>query len=170
MAAADQRQTLMTYSAGLALGMTATVGTALGFQHIGGYIPCALCLLQREPYYWAVPVALGALVTAVFRLPAAVTRGLLGLVGLMMLIGLGMGVYHSGVEWGFWEGPATCSTSANGLTTNAGNLLNDINTIKGPSCTEAALRVLGLSFAGWNVVASLALAAVAFHGAFSKRS
>jgi disulfide bond formation protein DsbB len=148
MAAADQRQTLMTYAAGLALGMTATVGTALGFQHIGGYIPCALCLLQREPYYWGVPVALGALVTAVFRLPAGVTRGLLGLVGVMMLIGLGMGVYHSGVEWGFWEGPATCSTSANGLTTNAGNLLSDINTIKGPSCTEAALRVLGLSFAG----------------------
>lgn len=170
MSAADQRQTLMTYAAGLALGMTATVGAALGFQHIGGYIPCALCLLQREPYYWGVPVALAALVTAVFRLPAGVTRGLLGLVGVMMLIGVGMGVYHSGVEWGFWEGPATCATSANGLTTNAGNLLSDINTIKGPSCTEAALRVLGLSFAGWNVLASLALAAVAFYGALSRRA
>ncbi|WP_137132153.1 disulfide bond formation protein B [Rhizobium sp. FY34] len=168
--AADQRETLMIYSAGLAFGMAATVGTALGFQHIGGYIPCALCLLQREPYYWAVPVALGAVVTAVFRLPAAVTRGLLALVGIMMLIGLGMGVYHSGVEWGFWEGPTTCSTSANGLTTNAGNLLSDINTIKGPSCTEAALRVLGLSFAGWNVLASLALAAIAFKAAFTKRA
>lgn len=168
--AADQRETLMIYSAGLALGMAATVGTALGFQHIGGYIPCALCLLQREPYYWAVPVALGAVVTAVFRLPPAITRGLLALVGIMMLIGLGMGVYHSGVEWGFWEGPTTCSTTANGLTTNAGNLLSDINTIKGPSCTEAALRVLGLSFAGWNVLASLALAAIAFKAAFAKRA
>lgn len=154
------RNSLTGYSLALALGMAATVGTALGFQHIGGYIPCALCLLQREPYYWAIPVALGALATAIFKLPPAVTRGLIGVVVIMMLVGAGMGVYHSGVEWGFWPGPATCSTTANGLTTNAGNLLSDLNTVHGPSCTEAALRVLGLSFAGWNVVASLALAAI----------
>lgn len=154
------RNSLTGYSLALALGMAATVGTALGFQHIGGYIPCALCLLQREPYYWAIPVALGALATAIFKLPPAVTRGLIGVVVIMMLVGAGMGVYHSGVEWGFWPGPATCSTTANGLTTNAGNLLSDLNTVHGPSCTEAALRVLGLSFAGWNVVASLVLAAI----------
>ncbi len=171
MAALDQtRQSLMAQSAILALGMAATVGTALGFQHIGGYIPCALCLLQREPYYWGIPVALGALATAAFRLPPAVTRGLIAIVGIMMIIGAGMGVYHSGVEWGFWEGPATCSTTANGMTTSAANLLSDINTIKGPSCTEAALRVLGLSFAGWNVIASVALAAFAFRSALTRRS
>ena len=48
------------------------------------------------------------------------------------------------------------------MTTNAGDLLGELNTIKGPSCTDAALRVLGLSFAGWNVIASLVLAAFAF--------
>ena len=37
-------------SAGLlTLGMGATVGGALAFEHVGGYIPCALCLLQRDP-------------------------------------------------------------------------------------------------------------------------
>jgi disulfide bond formation protein DsbB len=30
------------------------------------------------------------------------------------------------------------------------------------------LRVLGLSFAGWNVIASAILAIVAFRGAFAK--
>jgi disulfide bond formation protein DsbB len=170
MAATDEtRRTLMAQSAILAIGMAATVGTALGFQHIGGYIPCALCLLQREPYYWGIPVALGALATAAFRLPPAVTRGLIVIVGIMMIIGAGMGVYHSGVEWGFWEGPATCSTTANGMTTSAANLLSDINTIKGPSCTEAALRVLGLSFAGWNVIASVVLAGFAFRSALTRR-
>ncbi|MFD1745160.1 disulfide bond formation protein B [Rhizobium helianthi] len=164
----ETRRFLMSNSLILAAGMAATVGTALGFQHIGGYIPCALCLLQREPYYWAIPVALGALVTAVFRLPPAVTRILLGLVAIMMLVGAGMGVYHAGVEWGFWPGPATCSTTANGMTTNAGNLLSDLNSVHGPSCTEAALRVLGLSFAGWNVVASLALAGIALRAIFKR--
>ena len=164
----ELQRSLVGHSLVLAVGMAATVGTALGFQHIGGYIPCALCLLQREPYYWAIPVALGAFATALFRLPPAVTRGLIGVVVVMMIVGAGMGVYHSGVEWGFWPGPATCSTTANGLTTNAGNLLNDLNTVHGPSCTEAALRVLGLSFAGWNVLASLALAGIGIRAIVKK--
>lgn len=50
------------------------------------------------------------------------------------------------------------------MTQNAGDLLNELSTIKGPSCTEAALRVLGISMAGWNVVASVILAVIAFVG------
>ena len=167
--AVETRRSLMLYSTALGVAMAATVGSALGFQHLGGYIPCALCLLQREPYYWGIPVAIAALLTAAFRLPPALTRGLLGLVGIMMLIAAGMGVYHAGVEWGFWDGPTTCSTTANGMTTNAGSLLSDLNTVHGPSCTVAALRILGLSLAGWNVIAALLIAAVAFRGALVRR-
>jgi disulfide bond formation protein DsbB len=55
-----RRQTLT--AALLALAMAAVVGTALGFQHLGGYIPCKLCLEQRLPYYVGVPLmALAAL-------------------------------------------------------------------------------------------------------------
>ena len=96
-------------SAGLlSLGMAATVGGALAFEHVGGYIPCALCLLQRDPYYYGIPVAVAALVSALFGGPAWLTRLLLAIAGIMMLVGAGMGVYHAGVEWSFWEGPATC--------------------------------------------------------------
>ncbi|RUU27092.1 disulfide bond formation protein B, partial [Mesorhizobium sp. M6A.T.Ca.TU.002.02.2.1] len=35
----------------LAVAMAATVGSALAFQYLGGYIPCKLCLEQRTPYY-----------------------------------------------------------------------------------------------------------------------
>ncbi|KXG84846.1 disulfide bond formation protein B [Agrobacterium bohemicum] len=150
------------------LGMILTVGSALGFQHIGGYTPCALCLLQRDPYYYAIPVGILAIAASLFRLPVWLTRSALVLIGLAMLIGAGLGVYHSGVEWGFWPGPITCSTGAPSITTNAGSLLSDLNAVKPPSCNDAALRVLGLSFAGWNVLASVALAAIAFFGASRK--
>ena len=40
----------------LAVAMAATVGSALAFQYIGGYIPCKLCYEQRIPYYIGVPV------------------------------------------------------------------------------------------------------------------
>ena len=152
-------------SALLALGMAVTVGSALGFEHIGGYIPCALCLTERLPYYYGLPVAALAFISAIAGAPAWVTRLLLAIAALMMIVGAGLGVYHSGVEWGWWEGPSTCGGGAGGVTTNAGSLLDDLNTIKGPSCTDAAGRFLGLSFAGWNVIASLALAAIAAWGA-----
>ena len=164
----DASRTYAAYAAALTLGMVATVGGALGFQHIGGYIPCALCLLQRDPYYYGIPVGIAAVLATSFRLPTWTVRSLLVVVGLLMLVGAGMGVYHSGVEWGFWEGPATCATSVTGTATNAGSLLDDLNAFHGPSCTEASLRVLGLSFAGWNVIASLILAAIAFLGASRK--
>lgn len=147
------------------LGMTGTVGGALAFEHIGGYIPCALCLMQRTPYYWGIPIGIVAIAASVLKLPAWTTRALLMAIGILMLVGAGIGVYHAGVEWHFWEGPATCATSAAGVSGNVGDLLGDLDSKHGPSCGDAALRVLGLSFAGWNVIASLILAAIALRGA-----
>lgn len=146
-------------------GMAGTVGGALAFEHIGGYIPCALCLMQRDPYYYSLPLGILAILSVLLKLPAWTTRVLLALIGIAMLIGAGIGVYHAGVEWHFWEGPATCATTAQGVSSNVGDLLGDLDSKHGPSCTDAALRVLGLSFAGWNVVASLVLAAIALRGA-----
>ncbi len=150
------------------IGMAATVGGALAFEHIGGYIPCALCLMQRTPYYWGIPIGLLAIVSAVVKLPVRLTRVLLGVIAILMLVGAGMGVYHAGVEWHFWEGPATCATTAQGVSSNVGDLLGDLDSKHGPSCTDAALRVLGLSFAGWNVIASLILAGIALRGVAKK--
>jgi disulfide bond formation protein DsbB len=147
------------------IGMAATVGGALGFEHIGGYIPCALCLLQRDPYYYGIPLGVLAILTSVLKLPGWTTRTLLLGVGILMLVGAGLGVYHAGAEWHFWEGPSTCATTAQGISSDVGDLLGDLDAKHAPSCTDAALRVLGLSFAGWNVIASLILAAIALRGA-----
>lgn len=149
----------------LGIAMAIVVGTALGFEHIGGYIPCALCLEQRMPYYIGAPLMLVAAIVSKAGGPSWAVRGLLAIGGLLMLYGLVLGVYHSGVEWHWWEGPASCATSADAVTKDAGSLLGDLSSKKPPSCDAAALRVLGLSFAGWNVLASAALAAVAFRAA-----
>lgn len=147
------------------IGMAAVVGSALGFEHIGGYIPCALCLLQRNPYYIGIPLGVLAILATALKLPAWISRLLLAVIGILMVIGAGMGVYHSGVEWQFWEGPASCSVSAAGVNAGGGDILSQLNAVHGPSCSEATLRVLGLSFAGWNVITSVILAAIAFYGA-----
>jgi len=157
----ENRQQSLAGSLLVTLGMAATVGGALAFEHIGGYIPCALCLIQRDPYYYGIPLGILAALSALLKLPRWTTRLLLVAIAVLMLAGAGLGIYHSGVEWSFWEGPATCATTASGVSSDVGDLLGDLNAKHGPSCTDAALRVLGLSFAGWNVIASLILAALA---------
>ncbi len=153
----------------LVAGMAITVGTALGFQHIGGYIPCKLCLGQRTPYYFGVPLMALAAVSAALRLPGVVTRGLLAAGGLLMLYGAWLGGFHSGVEWAWWAGPTDCGVvDAPPASGGSGGILDQINSVIPPSCNEAAGRFLGLSFAGWNFIASLGLAAVAFFGAFRR--
>ena len=74
------------------------------------------------------------------------------------LANAGLGVYHAGVEWKFWAGPDTCA-AAQGLSTSAGGLLESIEKTRVVRCDEAPWHFLGLSFAGWNVLISLALAA-----------
>jgi len=152
----------------LTAGMVVVILSALGFEHIGHYVPCALCLLQRWPYYIGIPIGLLAVLSAAMNAPPAVTRSLLLLAGLSMIVSAGMGVYHAGAEWKFWDGPSTCATSVDAITKNAGDLLADMNTQHGPSCTDASLRVLGLSFAGWNVITSVVLAGIAVIGATRK--
>ena len=152
----------------LATAMAVVVGTALGFEHIGGYIPCKLCLEQRVPYYAGVPIALLAALAAAFKSPPAVSRGLLAVAGLAMAYALYLGVYHSGVEWSWWAGPADCGAGGAGAATTTGNLLDQLNKIHIVSCTDAPFRfpdaAWGLSFAGLNAVASTVLALAALFG------
>ncbi len=75
-------------------------------------------------------------------------------VALAFLANAALGVYHAGVEWHFWAGPAACSGSQ-ALTTNAGNMLEAMQQTNVVRCDEPAWRLAGISFAGWNVVASL---------------
>jgi disulfide bond formation protein DsbB len=146
--------------------MALTVGIALGFQHIGGYIPCKLCLEQRTPYYAAAPIMLAGFAFWRIGAPAYLTRACFAIGALLMTYGLFLGVFHAGVEWAFWAGPADCSVTVAAPTDT--NILSAIDNIKPPSCTEAALRIFGLSFAGWNVIASLGLAYLAGRAAFLK--
>ena len=155
----------------MAIAMTVVVGTALGFEHIGGFVPCKLCLEQRQPYYIGVPIAVVTLIGAYLRWPAVIVRGGLLIVALLMAYGLALGVYHSGVEWAWWMGPADCSTSSTtGITTDANNLLGALDDITPPSCDQAAGRFLGLSFAGWNVIASFVLMLVSLKAALAKNA
>lgn len=153
----------------LMLAMAAVVGGALLFQHLGGYLPCKLCLEQRLPYYIGAPLMAVAWIAGAMRAPRAIPRGLLAVGGLLMLYGLYLAVYHAGVEWAFWPGPSDCGAVVPAADTGGNGVLDSLNSVTPPACDHAALRILGLSLAGWNAIASLILAAVALWAAFRPR-
>ncbi|HKG75250.1 MAG TPA: disulfide bond formation protein B [Aestuariivirgaceae bacterium] len=142
---------------GILLVASVTIAAAWAFQVMGGYAPCPLCLQQRWPYYAIIPIAIILLwMSGRERL---VRAGLL-LIALIMFAGAVLAVYHAGIEWQWWQGPQACSGGA-GLT----GTLPDLSNLSVVRCDEAALRILGLSLAGWNALTSLLIAGLALAAA-----
>lgn len=140
---------------------TATLLGAWAFQY-AGYTPCELCLKQRIPYYIGIPVALLTLIVASRHRLGSHRAARFGLAALSVIFIASalFGAYHAGVEWGFWPGPADCT----GTLEKAGSVtdfMKQLQTVKVVRCDAVALRILGLSLAGWNAVISAAMALVA---------
>lgn len=131
---------------------------ALAIEHIGGIAPCPLCLDQRIAYYAAIPLGLLAFALASGR--PRWNRAILGLLALAFAVNAGLGVYHAGVEWGWWAGPSDCSGMGS-IATNPADLLKSLSESRVVRCDEAPIRILGISLAGYSAVLSGFLAIVA---------
>jgi disulfide bond formation protein DsbB len=141
----------------------ATLAGAWFFQLVLDIRPCPLCLEQRYAYYLALPLALLVAFVASRDAPRPVLLAGLALLALAALYNAWLGGYHAGVEWKFWQGPTDCSGSVVDLG-SAGTLLERLDTVKVIRCDEVQWRFLGLSLAGYNVLISLAMAAIAAWG------
>jgi disulfide bond formation protein DsbB len=135
----------------LALASAAILLGALALQHLGGLPPCRLCIWQRWPY-----VALIGLGVIGWR---AWPRAMLALATLALLAGAGLAAYHVGIEQGWWALPEGCVA---GGTAESVEDLRRLLAEAPPACDQVSFTLLGLTLAGWNLVASLALALYAF--------
>ena len=154
----------------LVLGLATILG-AWAFEIFGKYVPCALCLQERIPYYVGLPIVLAALIASFARAPAWLTRVLLGVAAIVFAYNVYLGIYHAGAEWAWWEGPSDCGPVGSSTTLSAEDLLTQLQDIRIVSCTEVQWRFpagWGLSFAGWNVVVSALLTLTALWGAITR--
>ena len=142
--------------AGFVLMASAIVlGAALLSQYWGGLAPCELCLLQRWPWEAAIALALVALIAG--------SRAALPWVALLLAIVFALGAavafYHVGVEQHWFAGPSACTASSGGAMT-----LEDMKRqILGTApvlCDRVQWSLFGVSMAGWNLLASLGMAAI----------
>ncbi len=123
----------------------ALLAGALGSQYLGGLHPCEMCYWQRWPHGAAILLAALA-----FTAPATSPRGrtLTLLAATAIAVSGAIGVFHAGVEAGWWEGVTTCATGAAAT-------LEDILAVPLVRCDQVQFSFLGLSMAGWNAFLSL---------------
>ena len=142
---------------------TATIAGAWYFQLVLGLQPCPLCLDQRYAYYLAIPLAALTAFAAGQNAPRGLVTGGLAILALAALANAVLGAYHAGVEWKFWPGPSDCTGPVGNLG-SAGSLLDRLDTVKVVMCDEVQWTFLGLSLAGYNMLISLLMAAIAVWG------
>ncbi|UPJ28198.1 disulfide bond formation protein B [Bradyrhizobium sp. CW1] len=150
-------------SLAVALTAAATIAGAWFFQLVLGIVPCPLCLEQRYAYYLVIPLGLLIALAARGGAPRPLLLAGLAILALASIANAGLGTYHSGVEWGFWKGPTDCSGPVVNLGSST-DLLSRLDTVKVVRCDEVQWRFLGLSLAGYNVLISLLMAAIAAWG------
>jgi disulfide bond formation protein DsbB len=141
--------------------LAASAGSLLAaffFQYVVGLQPCILCIWQRWPYAVVIVLTILAL-TAASQVPK-LRAALLALCGVALLFGGGVAVFHVGVEQHWWTGTPGCGVTATADSIEA--LRAQIMAAPVVRCDQVAWSLFGISMAGYNILISLALAAVAF--------
>jgi disulfide bond formation protein DsbB len=137
----------------------ALLAGALGSQYVGGLYPCEMCYWQRWPHEVGVVSALFAIALADRH--AAGSRWLTLLAGAAILLSGLIGAFHAGVEYGWWQGLTTCSTTG-AFGASSSDILADIMAAPIVRCDQAQWELFGISLAGYNAIFSIATAIAIF--------
>jgi len=134
----------------LALAVPALLlGGAYVGQYAFGLFPCEMCWWQRYAHFVALALALVSTVVPPRRLWVA-------LAGIAIFVAGLLGAYHAGVEYHWWEGLTTCSS------TSSGHSLAEIMNAPLLRCDQPQWTLFGISLAGFNFLISTSAAIVIF--------
>jgi disulfide bond formation protein DsbB len=166
-AAALRARPITAAAIAVAVGGSATILGAWFFQYVLGYMPCPLCFEQRYAFYFGIPLAVMVVLGESVGSSRKVLLMALFAIAAGMIWNTGLSAFHAGVEWKWWPGPRDCSGPLDSLS--AGGLLQSLQSIHVARCDDAAWRFLGLSLAGYDVLISATLAAIAGWGFWAGR-
>lgn len=165
IASADRADRRLRLARALALLLPAALlAGAWGSQLMGGLYPCEMCHWQRWPHYAAlVPAALA------FAARGRARVLLVALAGLLIAVSGGIGVFHAGVEYRWWEGVTACTSTIDvSAGASAEERLRAILNSPIHRCDRAPWTLAGVSLAGFNAIFSLGGALTIFRLMFRR--
>jgi disulfide bond formation protein DsbB len=125
------------------------LGGAYASQFIGGLYPCEMCYWQRWPHMAAIVLAVAGLALK----QTSLSRPLVVLAALAIAVSGAIGVFHAGVEYGWWPGITGCSAPMR--ATNAKDMLAEIMATPLVRCDVPQWTFAGISLAGFNAIISI---------------
>lgn len=130
----------------------AALGAALLSQFGFNLHPCELCVAQRWPY--AAIGVIGVSSWLFVRTPCRF-KMTMTVCALLYLLDAGIAGYHTGVEWGVFEGLESCSAGTLAPGASLEEIRRQLMEAPVVSCKDPMFVFLGLSMAGWNVIYAL---------------
>jgi disulfide bond formation protein DsbB len=130
-------------------------------QYGFGLEPCHLCLWQRLPY--AIVLGLSPVAALVWQ-KQRFQPIILSIYGMVLLAGGALALYHVGIEQHWWAGTESCGSN-DALVRTVEELRAALVGKPVARCDQPSFVFLGLSMAGWNLIAALGLAGFSFAAA-----
>ena len=122
--------------------------SALFIEHILGYQPCNLCLIQRIPY------GLSIILISLNYFQKKNERFIILLLILVFSFSLIISFYHFGIEQGFFKESAVCGLKNVTEIISKEEILKQLQT-KTVSCKDVTFRIFGFSLTTFNIFISL---------------
>lgn len=136
------------------LGALALILGALGFQYIAGIRPCEMCHWQRWPHIAAAVIGIAGVALAKDK-----AQGLAWAAVALVAVSGAIGLYQSGMQWGFLPGPASCTGQRFVL---GSNMVPEVQ------CDVVTWSLFGLSLATYNAIFSFLIAGAGAFGLMKK--
>lgn len=114
--------------------------------------PCYLCLWQRGPYFALLAITIGVLLRPTDKMIALA----IAFAAVALASGLGLAVFHSGVERHWWAGTEQCALRP---LNGGGELSLREQLLQTPvaRCDQISWSLFGLSMTNYNALLSLGL-------------
>jgi len=122
-------------------------------QHVLGYQPCNLCLIERIPYFLSIIIILICLFAKKFEKIALIILSLIFFTASLLAF------YHYGIEQGFIKESLVCDLNSQNNELSKEALLNQLKEMP-VSCSNVNFKIFGLSLATLNIFISLILSSI----------
>ncbi len=138
---------------------------AMASESYGGLAPCALCLLQRWPYWAGAVIAAVACLVATRPRRSRIARGILALAGVTVMVSAGIALLHVGVEMKWWPSPLAACTGITGIdpSMSVDDLMKTLVERPAKPCDAPGYMIPGIpvTMAEMNLVYSLVVGGLA---------